>query len=162
MLHPTRLAGTLAICFTLIFCVSSSFAADGLVSNLNDSGPGSLRAAIDAANADHGGSIRFAPALIGQTIAIASTLNLSGGGVTVNGDINADGKPDIVLDGGDSVWCGLYIPSANNTVSGLVLNRFRAYFVEIEGQSATGNGVRGCYNRNGHHWSAKRAKPRRR
>ena len=45
------------------------------VTNPNDAGTGSLRAAITAANAAGGSNtVDFAPVLLGQTIALASTL----------------------------------------------------------------------------------------
>jgi len=57
-----------------------------LVSNLNDSGPGSLRAAVLAANAHPGAdTIRFAPAASDGTIALTS------GQLTISDDLTIDG-----------------------------------------------------------------------
>src|SRR5262245_24455152 len=56
------------------------------VSNLNDSGPGSLRAAVLAANAHPGAdTIRFAPA------ARDGTIPLTSGQLNINGDLTIDG-----------------------------------------------------------------------
>ena len=71
----------------------------------------SLREALIYANHMPGpDTITFAPELSGQTIMISSDgpdegeeadplPNLCGGGITLNGDIDGDGTPDITLDG---------------------------------------------------------------
>ncbi len=70
------------------------------VTNTNDSGFGSLRAAVDAANAnaDHH-TITFAANLAGQTITLLSQLTLSTD-ITIDGDVNNDNKADVTLSGG--------------------------------------------------------------
>jgi predicted outer membrane repeat protein len=70
------------------------------VANTNDSGAGSLRDAIDQANASVGNAdtIEFAAGLSGQTIRLASTLGVNDQ-LTINGDIDGDGKADITITG---------------------------------------------------------------
>jgi hypothetical protein len=96
----------------------------------------SLREAIVATNNSPGTYvIDFAPSLGGATIWLLSQLPpLSGGGVTINGDINGDGKPDVTLknsatftasgDCPSSSGCGLTIASSSNTVNGITLSGF--------------------------------------
>lgn len=63
----------------------------------------SLREAISATNNDPGSySIGFAAALAGTTIGVGSDSGqplpaLTGGGVSINGDTNGDGRPDVTL-----------------------------------------------------------------
>ncbi|MCB1516976.1 MAG: hypothetical protein KDJ19_05090 [Hyphomicrobiaceae bacterium] len=71
-----------------------------LVINTDDSGSGSLRDAIDAANANpDADKIEFAPWLSGSEINLQSTLTISSGTLTINGDIDGDGSPDITISG---------------------------------------------------------------
>src|ERR1700754_1936754 len=63
--------------------------------NPND-GATSLREAI--AQAGVGDTITFAGALNGQTILVSSQLDITRS-VSINGDLNGDGLPDITLDG---------------------------------------------------------------
>ncbi len=73
----------------------------------------SLVEAITATNNDPGTwNIQFAPALKGSTIS-GSMPYLGGGNVTVNGDIDGDGQPDI------TVTSTVFIISGGNTVNGL-------------------------------------------
>ena len=61
------------------------------VTNTNDSGPGSLRQAIEDSNAAGGdNTIEFDASLIGQTITLLTALPLSTSAV-IDGDINDDG-----------------------------------------------------------------------
>lgn len=73
-----------------------------VVTNTNDSGAGSLRAAVAEANSDAAhNTITFAISLAGQTITLASELVLSTD-ITLDGDINNDNKADIMLSGGNT------------------------------------------------------------
>ena len=99
----------------------------------------SLREALIYANHMPGpDTITFAPELSGQTILIsfdgadvgeeAEPLpNLCGGNITLNGDIDGDGTPNITLDGSnilpDARW-GFYADSDNNTITGFALHSF--------------------------------------
>lgn len=67
-----------------------------VVTSAADDGPGSLRAAVQEAPAD--AVIGFDPALAGQTIAFASTIELDRS-VTIDGGA----APGLTLDGGDAV-----------------------------------------------------------
>jgi hypothetical protein len=114
---------------------------------LADPGPDgiSLREAITATNNDPGTyTIRFAPSLKGATITFDSQLPpLLGGGVTIEGDIDGDGKPDVTLSKGAgfaatlgtscpaSDGCGLSIGSSGNRLHALTLVGFGAG-VDIE------------------------------
>lgn len=105
---------------------------------LADPGPDgiTLREAIEATNNSPGTfTISFAPSLAGATISLLSSLPpLSGGGVTINGDINGDGQPDVTLSEApnfvgsgnctSSAGCGLTIASSQNTVNALTLTGF--------------------------------------
>jgi titin len=143
-----------------------------VVINANDSGPGSLRSAIQQANANPGPDTiifnippddpGYNPATRAWTIRPLSPLpTISDSGTTIDattqtasqGDTNPYG-PEIELDGtnaGDSA-SGLVITSADNTIKRLVINRFGGgdswrdgRGIRISGSSATGNVVIGCY-----------------
>jgi predicted outer membrane repeat protein len=101
------------------------------VTNLNDSGAGSLRQAILDANS--GDTINFAPGLAGDTLVLTSgeldvTKNL-----TINGFTNADGTPIITIDAGghsrvfDESGFGLFA-----TLDGLVISN---------GSATSGGGI---------------------
>jgi len=68
------------------------------VTNLNDNGAGSLRDALSLAHT--GDTIQFAPGLAGGTLVLTNgeldvTTNL-----TINGDLDGNGTPDITIDAG--------------------------------------------------------------
>ena len=107
---------------------TSSVAA--LVANPGPDGI-SIQEAIMATNNDPGTwNIQFAPALKGSVIVVDSapggTLSgLSGGNVTINGDINGDGQPDITLTTSQSGNTeGISVGSGGNTIYGLALQNF--------------------------------------
>jgi len=104
---------------------TSSVAA--LVANPGPDGI-SLQEAVIATNNDPGTwNIQFAPALKGSTIVVDSGPNikglsaLSGGNVTINGDIDGDGQPDITLTSQSGPATGVFVYSGGNTVYGLAL-----------------------------------------
>jgi hypothetical protein len=70
------------------------------VSNINDTGTGSLRWAIVQANANSGSdTITFGNSLSGQTIKPATPLPTIDEVLTIDGDLDDDGVPDIGLSG---------------------------------------------------------------
>jgi hypothetical protein len=90
----------------------------------------SLREALAAANNEPGSNtIRFAPALAGAAITLESQLPpLTGGGVSVEGDIDGNGTPDVTLrPGSRSVpplpWA-FQISSSGNRLHALTLEGF--------------------------------------
>jgi uncharacterized protein (TIGR03437 family) len=86
----------------------------------------SIQEAIDATNNDPGTwNIQFAPALKGATIVVDTPPSmglsfLSGGNVTINGDIDGDGQPDITLTS-LSGTATIFIVSGGNTLYALAL-----------------------------------------
>jgi hypothetical protein len=117
------------------------------VTNTDDSGPGSLRWAINQADGNPGSdSITFEAGLIGGAIRPTTPLPaITDSGTTINGDIDADGKPDIRLLGDFvSSGDGLVIDGAQDcTIAGLVINRFPQYGIRLN--EADGNTIRSCH-----------------
>lgn len=102
----------------------------------------SLQEAIIATNNDPGTwNIQFAPALKGSTIVVDSGPNLpglsplSGGNVTINGDIDGDGQPNITLTSLSGTNTGFFVLSGGNTLYGLALQGC-GICVEIERPAA--------------------------
>src|ERR1039457_6131640 len=115
---------------------TSSVAA--LVANPGPDGI-SLPEAIMATNNDPGTwVIQFAPSLKGSTIHLDPAPSvgflglpfLTGGNVTINGDVDGDGQPDITLTSLSGTLAGIYVLSGGNTLYGLALQNF-AYGVWI-------------------------------
>lgn len=89
----------------------------------------SLREAILATNNSPGTySISFAPSLAGTMIGLTAQLPpLSGGGVTINGDINGDGKAQVTLveaSGIAGTTSAFQIASSFNTLNAIGLSGF--------------------------------------
>jgi hypothetical protein len=115
-------------------------AADGDVSSISalQAAPGadggiSLREAMLAANHTPGPKIiAFSPAISGGTIHVGATTGdilpiMTGGDLTIDGDSDGDGAPDITIDGskrGGSLGNGLSIWSNNVTLQHLHLSGF--------------------------------------
>ena len=117
----------------------------------------SLREALIYANhTDEPDTITFAPDLSGQTIMIsfdgsdegeqADPLpTLCGSAITLNGDVNGDGMPDITLDGSNFppddafgyTW-GFFVTSDNNTINGLTLHNFPNFGIAVYHNSSFG------------------------
>ena len=120
-----------------------------LVTNINDSGAGSLRQAIVDSNASVGiaDTIQFSIGSGLQTIAPNSQLPSLFDSV----DIDATSQPGFVGTPlielrGDSAGAGAsgFIVSApNSTIRGFTVNRFGQYGVLVQGGSATGNSIVG-------------------
>ena len=137
-------SGTAASLGTLITVGSVSDDVNGDVSGVGGliTSPGpdgiSLREAIVATNNDPGSyTIGFATALRGETITLGSDLPpLTGGGVTVEGDIDGDDRPDLTLRTTARqpmpplpvcpvLSCGFHISSSGNRLHALALEGFR-------------------------------------
>ena len=85
--------GWVALIVLVLFSASPGFANTITVTNTNDSGDGSLRAAIAAANS--GDTINFG---VTGTITLTSTLNIASG-ITINGP----GPSNLAISGNQSV-----------------------------------------------------------
>jgi CSLREA domain-containing protein len=108
----------------------------------------SLREAINAANATpEPDLIRFSIGSGLQTIALLSALPAISQPVVLDGTTQPGfaGTPIIELNGSGSVANGLIITAASSTVRGLIINRFSAEGILIQGAGATGNLVQGNY-----------------
>lgn len=145
-------------------------AADGVVSNTRDSGPGSLRSAIayafdrSASAAGTSTTVRFAipagdPNFDGSVARIRPTAVLSALGdgthldgasqTTFGGNTNTSG-PEIVISGAKVVGDpqrppGVVMRGANSSVRGVVVNDFNSNGIAILGPGATGNVIAGSY-----------------
>ena len=124
-------------------------AASFTVTNTNDSGARSLRQAIIDANANAGtDTIDFnIPGVGSHTIQPLSALPSITDPVTIDGKTQPGfaGTPIIELDGSNSGIgvSGLHITASSSVVGGLVINRFRANGIMIEGGG--GNLITGNY-----------------
>jgi len=129
------------------------------VTNTSNSGPGSLRAAIEEANLSPGPHIiEFNIAGCSATCVIQPDSKfpaLTSGDTTINGYSQAGAAPatasspaiiKIELDGRYIVaWNGLDISSSNNVIRGLSIHRFQGSGIWIYGTSAIGNVIEGNY-----------------
>ena len=65
---------------------------------------------------------------------LSALPTLTDDSTTINGDIDGDGKPDVEIDGTSAGSTpGLLITGSNNTIGGLVINRFLEGGVRING-----------------------------
>jgi parallel beta-helix repeat protein len=119
------------------------------VNNTNDSGGGSLREAIELANANGVEDvITFSlPELDPGIISVESPLPaLTEGGTAINGDFRDGPGPDIML-----LWSklstgwvsGLIIESNCNVITGLAIAEFTHHGIRID--YGDGNRIEGCY-----------------
>ncbi|MBX3475586.1 MAG: hypothetical protein KF754_14505 [Planctomycetes bacterium] len=84
-----------------LLCATPLYAATLTVTNLNDTGTGSLRDTVTAAAT--GDEIVFDPSLAGGTLTLTSGPISPGGKVlTITGLTAASGKPDITISGNDA------------------------------------------------------------
>jgi hypothetical protein len=106
-----------------------------------------LREAIDHSNWNGGCDISFDASLKGGTIIPLAPLSpLAGGNASINGDIDADGHPDIELNGVQAGTShGIFINSSRNTVAGLIINNFLWSGIKIYSGDADYNTIFSCY-----------------
>lgn len=138
-----------AVLLVLIASVSSTSAATYSVTNTSDSGAGTLRQAITAANASPGADlITFSIAGTGvKTFTVSNVLPQISDTVTIDGTTQPgySGLPLIELNGqtaGNSAD-GLEIFADNCVVRGLIINRFAHDAIHI--QNGTGTRIEGNF-----------------
>jgi hypothetical protein len=121
-----------------VIVTNASDVVDGDVSSMEalNASPGpdgiSLREAIDAANNTLGlKAINFSSTLMGATIFLDLAYGgfaLTSGQLTINGDVNGDGRPDITLNDSldtlGQIDSGFFIVSSDNIIQALALVEF--------------------------------------
>jgi hypothetical protein len=139
--QPTRLAAALLLAAGPLLAGSTVFT----VVNTNDSGSGSLRAAIVNANGTPTSLIVFdIPGAGVQTIAPLSPLPPLTASVTIDGYTQPGASPNALTDGNDAVLLieidgtnlgsvGIDLQGGGSTVRGLVVNRVPGTAVQLAG-----------------------------
>lgn len=133
-----------AIFIAIVFCCTLGSAIAGIktVTTTDDDGPGSLREAISSASA--GDVIIFSANLKGDTIVLESRIDFTQGNLNIQGDIDGDNIPDIIVrDLYHFNNTGFQFSSENNIVSGLVFQNFYRPLYFISG--GNNNQVLNCY-----------------
>ena len=119
-----------------------------VVTNLNDSGAGSLRAALNDAGSNVGkDTVTFKKTLAGSTIEPTTELYVLDGTV-LDGDLNNDGTPDIALSGAQETSgnAGLVLNADNCVLDGVALVDFTSPVVAGAMVTYVANcTVRSCY-----------------
>jgi hypothetical protein len=109
---------------------------------IDDPGPDgiSFREALRAALSAPGPhTILFAPSLKGATIALHSSLpSLDQDGITIDGDVDLDGEPDITIDGGYSQGVAFRVFGSDVTIKGLAIVNFSAAGIQVFTDSQQG------------------------
>lgn len=114
----TTLPGTY---FTLATTDESNFTPI-VVSNTNGSGIGSLSNAVALANSNPGNDTIIFTIPPASVITVFSTISLTDAGTYINGDLDLDGRPDIIVNGsGITGGTTFQITGSNNTIRGLVI-----------------------------------------
>ena len=115
------------------------------VTNTNDNGAGSLRAAITASNASVGtlDTIDFALGAGTPTINLLSGLPTITDPVIINGNTGGSTRVELNGAGAAGVVSGLTITAGNSTIAGLVINRFGNHGIHI--LTNGGNTIKNCY-----------------
>ncbi|HEX6044662.1 MAG TPA: Calx-beta domain-containing protein [Pyrinomonadaceae bacterium] len=139
-----------ATCATFYLCFGphqTHAAATFVVTNVNDSGAGSLRQAILDANANPGAdSITFN--IAGPSLLIQPLLGLPDitDPVTIDGSTQPGfaGAPIIELNGSKSAVRALFVNAPGSTIRSLVINGFSTGAIVI-GTAGAGSHVEGCY-----------------
>ncbi len=142
------------VCILLIVISWSGFSQNIITvtdksDNITVPPPGSLREAINTANASVGpDSIVFSSPF---NINLAGPLTITDNHVSINGDINDDGYPDVVLNGSAIATVGggaIIINSSSSTVRSLAIINVTgagSAGIRLDGASATKNYILGCY-----------------
>src|SRR5215217_7444286 len=128
--------------------LTTEASATFVVTNTNDSGPGSLRQAVQSSNSNLGADlITFQIGSGPQTIALQSSLPLIGDSVTIDASTQPGyaGQPLIELDGTNCTFNSpaFEIYAGNTTIRGFVINRFQSDGLSIF--ERPGNIVEGNY-----------------
>lgn len=149
--HRHSIVGaTLAILFGVVYTIGGFLvpathyihAASLLVNDNGDAGDGvcdsscTLRDAITTANGSAGAdAISFNAAM---TITPTTPLPAITEQLSINGDVDSNGVPDVVIDGTSAgAGNGLTITSDSNAITGLVIENFSGTGIAIEGSSNT-------------------------
>ncbi len=129
------------------------------VSSINDSGPGTLRDAIDTANLGGCGTPCTINFTTSGTIVLATPLapitrdDLLINGYTATGgatpNTNGFGLPDnanitMQLDGSSTIASGFVIQGQNDVIKGFVIKNFTTTGVKFTGTNS-GSGIEGCF-----------------
>ena len=158
---PHRRSALKAILFSLLLGICAALylaygnykthaappAATFVVTNVNDSGPGSLRQAILDANANPGAdTINFN--ISGPSLKIQPLLGLPDitDPVVIDGSTQPGfvGAPIVELNGSQSAVRALFVNAPGSTIRSLVINGFSTGAIVI-GPAAGGSHVEGCY-----------------
>ncbi|MBG0783665.1 MAG: choice-of-anchor D domain-containing protein [Anaerolineaceae bacterium] len=85
-------------------------------------------------------TITFDPSLSGSTISLTVDMpHITQGNVTIIGDINEDGTPDITIDGTHGQFCGFNITGASNVViRGFNIHNFPKHGIYIRPDTGEG------------------------
>ena len=143
-----RLALALGIVVMFVWLINSSRAATFTVTNMDDSGAGSLRQAILDSNATAGQKDTIAFNIPGtgvRTITPRSSLPLITDPVIIDGTTQPGfaGSPIIELNGANTGGTiGLIFSAGSSVVRGLVINRFNGSGITLRG---IGNAVEGNF-----------------
>jgi len=138
----------LLLFFLSFIATGKVMAATFTVTNLSDSGPGSLRQAILDANANPGPDvINFTAVGTINVLTQLPALSDATGGTIIEGTSTPgySGIPLVILSGpGTSSFSGLRIYSADNKIIALQIGSFK-YGIEITNSTASNNTIAGCY-----------------
>ena len=122
---------------------ASSAATTFTVNSVSDSGAGSLRSAIDAANSTPGAdSIVFNLGTGTPTINLLSALPTITEAVTINGNTGGATRVELNGAGAGANANGLTISGGNSVIANLVINRFSGDGIRITGTGF--NTIKGC------------------
>ncbi len=140
ILHPTTSRAAPSTTFTVNSTADTGDAAPGNGTCADSGGQCTLRAAIEEANAlANNDTIEFGLSAGSVITVYTNALRLTDqAGVWIDGDINDDGKPDIVLRfGGGGTWSGIGVRSSYNRIEGLAIGGFPVHGIYIEGTAYT-------------------------